>query len=128
MFVSPHCTISGNLLSSCVYLYILEQTQLSILKSKKKFHQIFCSTFVYKIIFCVMLRYLLGILWYNTPTVHDVFPLSKSFVSTPWNKVNMGTTFSKNCLLLRTRYYNKILRLLLSYDIFRFIEISPSLF
>lgn len=42
--------------------------------------------------------------------------------------MDVGTTFSKNCLLLRTRDENKILRLLFSFDIFRFREISPSLF
>lgn len=53
--------------------------------------------------------YLLEVHLYTTSTVYDIVPLLKLFLSTPWSKVDVGTTFSKNYLLLRTRNKNKIL-------------------
>lgn len=52
--------------------------------------------------------YLLEVYLYTTSMVYDIFPLLKLFLSTPWSKVDVGTTFSKNYLLLKTRNKNKI--------------------
>lgn len=63
----------------------------------------------------------------HTPRADDIFLFFK-IVSILRSKVDVGTTFSKDCPLLKTRNQNKILRLLFSFDLFTFIEISPSLF
>lgn len=107
MLPYPHCTISLNLLTFCVPMYILEQTQLCPYWAKSYSTKYFVPLLFIRSYFVPW--YLLEVHLYTTSTVYDIVPLLKLFLSTPWSKVDVETTFSKNYLLLRTRNKNKIL-------------------
>lgn len=82
---------------------------ISILKSKKISHQTFHLTSIYSsVIFCAILKYVLGFF----DTIHQEFLFFSAFkmlVSSPWSKVEVKTTFSKSCLLLRISDKNNMI-------------------
>ena len=113
--VGCHC------LRVCTYTW--ENSIVSVLKSKKKFHQIFCSTFVNT--FAHILCY---IFWNFLNTIHQQFMI---FSNLPYPLQGTGWT-GEPCFLKIACCSEPEMEMgylsfyLLSFDTFRFIEIFPS--